>query len=213
MSSIAPLTHDMPGAHLIICRAGRNVSPVVLSAPLICPSAPSVLIIIHPRYRGFFTNSRAFSIVIPFFLRSSASKVAYSSALGLFSGSIRVALSILVNPHSLANLCTSSGLPMRIRSATSSARTLSAALNVRSSVASGSTMRCLLLLARSMIFWTKSIVCFLNMFFCNLYFAISRCKSKKKNREYLKIHHFFIIFIYSAFIHRLFYPQIITDYF
>ena len=51
------------------------------------------------------------------------------------------------------------------------------------------------------------------MFFCNLYFAISRCKSKKKNREYLKISHFFIIFIYSAFIHRLFYPQIITDYF
>ena len=51
------------------------------------------------------------------------------------------------------------------------------------------------------------------MFFCNLYFAISRCKSKKKNREYLNIHHFFIIFIYSAFIHRLFYPQIITDYF
>ena len=51
------------------------------------------------------------------------------------------------------------------------------------------------------------------MFFCNLYFAISRCKSKKKNREYLKIHHFFIIFIYSAFIHRLFYPQIITDFF
>ena len=66
------------------------------------------------------------------------------------------------------------------------------------------------------------------MFFCNLYFAISRCKSKKKNREYLKIPHFFIIFIYSAFIprlflstdyhrlfliHRLFCPQIITDYF
>ena len=66
------------------------------------------------------------------------------------------------------------------------------------------------------------------MFFCNLDFAISRCKSKKKNREYLKIHHFFIIFIYSAFIHRLFLstdyhrlflihrlfcPQIITDFY
>ena len=52
----------------------------------------------------------------------------------------------------------SAGLPIRIMSATSSASTMSAALNVRSSVASGSTMRCLLLLARSMICCTKSIV-------------------------------------------------------
>ena len=47
--SMAPLTQVMPGAHLIICRAGRSVSPVVDNAPLICPSAPSVLIIIQPR--------------------------------------------------------------------------------------------------------------------------------------------------------------------
>ena len=49
MSSIPPLTQVMPGAHLIICRAGRRVSPVVERAPLICPSAPSVLIIMQPR--------------------------------------------------------------------------------------------------------------------------------------------------------------------
>ena len=33
MSSIPPLTHVMPGAHLIIWSAGRKVSPVVLRAP------------------------------------------------------------------------------------------------------------------------------------------------------------------------------------
>ena len=47
--SMAPLTQVMPGEHLIICRAGRRVSPVVLSAPEIWPSAPSVLIIMQPR--------------------------------------------------------------------------------------------------------------------------------------------------------------------
>ena len=32
-TSIAPLTHVIPGSHFIICRAGRSVSPVVESAP------------------------------------------------------------------------------------------------------------------------------------------------------------------------------------
>ena len=159
ISSMAPLTQVIPGAVLIICRAGRRVSPVVLNAPDICPSASPVLMIIHPRYSGFFTNSRACSMVIPFFLRSSASRAAYSSLLGLFSGSIRVALSIFFNPSLSARACTSSGLPIRMMSAMSSLSTMSAAVNVRSSVASGSTIRCLLLLARSIICCTKSIVC------------------------------------------------------
>lgn len=37
---MAPLTQEMPGAHLMICRAGRKVSPVVDNAPEIWPSAP-----------------------------------------------------------------------------------------------------------------------------------------------------------------------------
>ena len=151
MSSMAPLTQVMPGAVLMICRAGRSVSPVVERAPEICPSASPVLIIIQPRYSGFFTSSRACSIVIPFFLRNSASNWAYSSLLSQFSGSMSVALPIWVSPFSAASACTFSGLPMRMISAISSANTRSAAVNVRSSSASGSTMRCLLLLARSMI--------------------------------------------------------------
>ena len=158
MSSIAPLTHEMPGAHLIICRAGRSVSPVVLSAPEIWPSAPLVLIIIQPRYRLFFTSSRACSIVMPLFLRSSASRAAYSSLLGLSDGFTIVALSIFSKPHSLASLWMLAGLPMRMMSAMSSANTLSAALRVRSSSASGSTMRCLSALARATICCNKSIV-------------------------------------------------------
>ena len=77
--SMAPDTHEMPGAVLMICSAGRRVSPVVESAPEICPSAPSDLIMRQPRYSGFFTISRAFSIVMPFFSRSFVSSAAISS--------------------------------------------------------------------------------------------------------------------------------------
>ena len=47
--SMAPLTQVIPGAHLIICRAGRRVSPVVERAPLIWPSASPLLMIRHPK--------------------------------------------------------------------------------------------------------------------------------------------------------------------
>ena len=44
-----PLTQLMPGAHLMIWSAGRSVSPVVESAPLICPSASPLLMIRQPK--------------------------------------------------------------------------------------------------------------------------------------------------------------------
>ena len=174
--SIAPLTTLTPGAHFIICNAGRSVSPVVERAPEICPSAPSVFIIIQPKYRLFFTNSRALSIVIPLFLRSSVRSSAYSSLRGLFSGSTIVALSICFNPHSPANLLMLSGLPMSIISAMPSANTLSAARSVLSSSASGSTMRCLFALARAMIWLSKSIVYF---YFINVLYPF--CDAKIAN--------------------------------
>ena len=49
MRSMAPLTHEMPGAHLMIWRAGRRVSPVVERAPEICPSASPLLIMRQPK--------------------------------------------------------------------------------------------------------------------------------------------------------------------
>ena len=138
-------------------------------------------------------------MVIPFFLRSSVSSSAYSSLLGLFSGSMSVALSIFSSPHCLAREWISSGLPIRMRSAISSASTLSAALNVRSSVASGSTMRCLLLLARSMICCTKLIVVF-----CMVVLSIDfACKFTKKSERKTTISNFSssIFNLYSFIFH------------
>ena len=48
-NNIAPETQVMPGAVLIICKAGRSTSPVVLRAPANWPSASPFLIIRQPR--------------------------------------------------------------------------------------------------------------------------------------------------------------------
>ncbi|EJX01490.1 hypothetical protein EVA_10403 [gut metagenome] len=45
---MAPLTQVMPGAVLIICKAGRSTSPVVLRAPANWPSASPLLMIMQP---------------------------------------------------------------------------------------------------------------------------------------------------------------------
>ena len=134
----------------MIWRAGRRTSPVVLRAPASCPSASPALMMRQPRKSGSSTFLRASSMVMPFFLRSSQSSWAYSSCLGWLAGSMMVALSMLPRPHSLARPRISSGLPRRMRSATPSVRIWLAALRVRSSVPSGSTMRCLSLLACAM---------------------------------------------------------------
>ena len=138
---IPPDTQVIPGAVFIICNAGRSTLLVVLRAPASCPSASPAFIITQPRYRGSFTSSRACSMVIPLFLRISARSCAYSSALGLLSGSIMVAFSMLLSPMSFASESISSRLPNRIMFAILSERARFAARRVRRSVPSGKTMR------------------------------------------------------------------------
>ena len=70
-----------------------------------------------------------------------------------------------------ANAKISSGLPMRMMSAISSARDLSAAVRVRSSSDSGSTMRCLFAFARAMMLSMSVMI--LNMFNCYFYLTDS----------------------------------------
>ena len=158
MSIMAPLTQLIPGVVLIICNAGRNTLPVVFWAPATCPSASPFLMMRQPRYNGLQTSFCASSIVMPFALRNSKSSVAYFSASGLLHGSMIVAFSMFARPCCCASERISSLLPRRIISAMPSATALSAAFNVRSSVPSGRTMRCLFCWARSIKFLITSIV-------------------------------------------------------
>ena len=153
----APETHFMPGAVLIICKAGRNTLPVVFSAPAISPSASPALIIKQAKNKGSSTRTAAFSGVIPFFWRSWKSKSAYAAFFSWFFGSTRVASPMWFNPKPAANSLISAGFPIKIMSATPSASNRSAALRVLSSVPSGRTIRCLSALARAIMSCIKSI--------------------------------------------------------
>ena len=72
----APLTTDTPGLVFSTWNAARNTWLVGLSAPATMASPSPFLIIRQPRYRGLAACLRASSMVIPFFLRSSANSSA-----------------------------------------------------------------------------------------------------------------------------------------
>ena len=88
---------------------------------------------------------------MPLLLRSSKSRLAYSSVLAEVAGSMIVALSMFFRPSFAARALISPSFPMRMMSAMSSAKALSAAVIVRSSRLSGRTMRCLFAFARATI--------------------------------------------------------------
>ena len=78
----APLTMEQPGLVLRIWKAGRMVSAVVPRAPASSPSASPALIIRQPRYKGSCAFFAASSSVMPFALRSSKRRFAYSGIFG-----------------------------------------------------------------------------------------------------------------------------------
>ena len=118
------------------------------------------------------TNFCASSIVMPLALRSSKRRFAYFSASGLLHGSMIVAFSMFARPFFCASERISSLLPKITNSAIPSAIALSAALSVRSSVPSGSTMRCLFCCARAIRFLITSIVL---IFYCYCIFQLFVC--------------------------------------
>ena len=83
----APLTIEHPGRVFRIWKAGRIVSAVVPRAPANSPSASPALIIKQPRYKGSCAFFFASSSVMPFALRNSKSRFAYSGIFGSFNGS------------------------------------------------------------------------------------------------------------------------------
>ena len=66
----------MPGFGLMICSAGRSMSPVEWIAPETSPSASPTLTIMTPKYIGSLTSLAASSSVMPFALRGSNSGLA-----------------------------------------------------------------------------------------------------------------------------------------
>ncbi len=80
-------------------------------------------------------------MVMPLLLRSSKKRGAYLSSTFSSLGSMRVAFSMFVSLSSLAFALISAGSPMSITSAMPSAMMRAAAVSVRGSVPSGSTMR------------------------------------------------------------------------
>ena len=123
---------------------------------------------------------------MPFDLRNSKSSCAYSSVLGLVAGSMIMALSMWFSESRPANACISSGLPMRMMSAKASAKAWSAAVSVRSSRLSGSTMRCLLLWARAMIFSIKFMMWYY-LYICIICPSVYRAVRRGQNRPRINI--------------------------
>ncbi len=147
-------TTPIPGAVLTIWNAGRNTSPVAVTAPATIPSTSLFFTIKVPYHIGFFTNSLAFSIVIPLFLRTSYNKVAYSSAFGDNSGSI---ISTPESSNSFDAFLRLSTFPNNTTLAIFSFVMISAALTTLSSLPSGRTIVLGDVVARSLIFLIKSI--------------------------------------------------------
>ena len=111
----APLTIEQPGLVFSIWKAGRIVSAVVPRAPANSPSASPALIIRQPKYSGSWAFLAASSSVMPFALRSSKSKFAYSGIFGSWMGSTILASLIYSYPFSAAMPLIFSGSPIRIR--------------------------------------------------------------------------------------------------
>ena len=132
-------TTETSGLVLMISKPGRMVCAVVCAAPETMPSASPRCTIIVPKYATSVTVSRACSIVTPLCARSFA----YSTAnLSRSSGSngLRMSAAAMSRPSSAARWRISLSSPRIVSLATCLRNRVLAALRMRSSVPSGSTM-------------------------------------------------------------------------
>mmetsp|Transcript_17094 Transcript_17094/g.43043 ORF Transcript_17094/g.43043 Transcript_17094/m.43043 type:complete len:309 (+) Transcript_17094:340-1266(+) len=147
------LTSEKPGAVLMSCSAGRIVFAVLWHAPLTIPSAFPCSIIIVPKYAGSErSSSRAASSVIPVFLRASHSPRTISSPHEVCSSLRTVSGWMMAAPSMETCACsararTAFGSPSSVTSHSPRVSRSAAAVTMRRSSPSGSTMRCLLFLA------------------------------------------------------------------
>ena len=132
-------TTETPGRVLMISNAGRMVWAVVCAAPETIPSARPRCTIIVPKYDGSVTVSAAWSMVMPLWERSFAYSCA-NRCRSTSSKGLSTSAADRSRPSSIARDRTSNGSPRIVRRATPRLSSVAAALRMRSSSPSGSTM-------------------------------------------------------------------------